>query len=181
MATLRSLPVVVEEWGWDEAIVGATTDDPEALAREVQARVHAVTGLSCAVGIGETRLQAKTATGFAKPGGIARLTRGTWLPRWATSRSPRIWGIGDAHRGAARRRGHPHRRRARPRRPPRARRRRFGPTIGPYLRLLGLGGHDAPWSTAAAPAAARSREVTFERDLTDRSEIEDQLAGSRER
>ena len=36
MSTLRSLPVVVEEWGWDEAVVGATTDDPEALAREVQ-------------------------------------------------------------------------------------------------------------------------------------------------
>ena len=35
----------------------------------------AETGLSCAVGIGETRLQAKTATGFAKPGGVARLTR----------------------------------------------------------------------------------------------------------
>ena len=30
------------------------------------------TRLSCAVGIGETRLQAKTATGFAKPGGVAR-------------------------------------------------------------------------------------------------------------
>ena len=37
MATLRSFPVVVEVWGWDEAFVGAVTDDPEALARAVQA------------------------------------------------------------------------------------------------------------------------------------------------
>ena len=38
MATLRSLPVVVEEvWGWDEAFVGVRTDEPEAFARTVQA------------------------------------------------------------------------------------------------------------------------------------------------
>src|SRR5215207_448289 len=80
MATLRSFPVVVEAWGWDEAFVGAVAAEPEALAREIQARVRAETGLSCAVGIGETRLQAKTATGFGKPGGVARLSRATWLP-----------------------------------------------------------------------------------------------------
>ena len=34
MATLRSFPVVVEVWGWDEAFVGAVTETPEALARE---------------------------------------------------------------------------------------------------------------------------------------------------
>ncbi len=37
MATLRSFPVVVEVLGWDEAFLGADTDDPEALAREIQA------------------------------------------------------------------------------------------------------------------------------------------------
>ena len=55
------------------------TDDPEALAAALKARVLDRTRLSCAVGIGETKLQAKTATGFAKPGGIARLTRATWI------------------------------------------------------------------------------------------------------
>src|SRR5215213_1098214 len=34
MATLRSLPVVVEEWGWDEAFVGVHTAAPEEVARE---------------------------------------------------------------------------------------------------------------------------------------------------
>ena len=74
MATLRSMPVVVEEIGWDEAFLGARTHQPADLAQAVRERVLAETGLSCAVGIGRTRLQAKTATGFAKPGGIALLT-----------------------------------------------------------------------------------------------------------
>ena len=122
MQTLRSLPVVVEEWGWDEAFVGADTDDPEALAREIQARVLDETGLTCAVGIGETRLQAKTATGFAKPGGIARLTGGTWLPD--DGRPARHGAVGHrcADRRAARGGGHPDRHRAgahRPQRPAR--------------------------------------------------------------
>ena len=40
MATLRSFDAVVEVLGWDEAFLGVDTDDPEALARSVQARVH---------------------------------------------------------------------------------------------------------------------------------------------
>ena len=100
MATLRSFPVVVEVWGWDEAFVGAATDDPEALARAIKEAVRDRTRLSCAVGIGETRLQAKTATGFAKPGGVARLTRATWLPTMGDRPVTAIWGIGErtAHR-----------------------------------------------------------------------------------
>jgi DNA polymerase-4 len=175
MNTLRSLPVVVEEWGWDEAVVGASTDDPEALAREIKARVHAETGLTCAVGIGETRLQAKTATGFAKPGGIARLTRATWLATMGDKPVTALWGIGertaarlaeagirtvaelahtDHHELAA----------------------RFGPTIGPNLRLLALGGHATPIDGQPHVARSRSREMTYERDLSDRSEIEAQVA-----
>src|SRR6476619_4078287 len=61
MATLRGLAVVVEVWGWDEAFVGVRTGEPESFARSVQETVFAATGLRCAVGIGETKLQAKTA------------------------------------------------------------------------------------------------------------------------
>ncbi len=46
MATLRSLPVVVEVLGWDGAFLGADTDDPEGLAAEVQRAVKDATGLS---------------------------------------------------------------------------------------------------------------------------------------
>ena len=94
MATLRSFPVIVEVWGWDEAFVGVRTADPEAFARELKARVLAETGLTCAVGIGETKLQAKTATGFAKPGGVARLTRRTWIETMGDRPVTALWGIG---------------------------------------------------------------------------------------
>ena len=50
MTTLRSFPVTVEVWGWDEAFVGVRIADPESFARELQVRVLAETGLTCAVG-----------------------------------------------------------------------------------------------------------------------------------
>ena len=50
--------------------------------------------------------------------------------------------------------------------------RRFGPTIGPYLRVLGMGGYDAPLIDEPRLPRGRSREVTFERDLTDAAEID---------
>jgi DNA polymerase-4 len=174
MGALRSLPAIVEEWGWDEAFLGADTDDPEGFAHVVKARVLGETGLTCAVGIGETKLQAKTATGFAKPGGVARLTRATWMPTMGHRPVVELWGIGartasrlqacgigtvaelaDAdHHDLAR---------------------RFGPTIGPWLKLLGLGGGAAPVVGEVRVARSRSRETTFERDLTRQSEVEEHV------
>ena len=69
MDVLRTFPVVVEVWGWDEAALATETDDPEALAAEIRAKVLQVTGLSCSIGIGDNKLRAKVATGFAKPAG----------------------------------------------------------------------------------------------------------------
>jgi DNA polymerase-4 len=171
MAVLRSFPVVVEVWGWDEAFIGADTDDPVALARNIKRRVLDVTRLSCAVGIGETRLLAKTATGFAKPGGIARLTRQMWLPTMGEGPVTAVWGIGartaarlselgvntvrelaqadTAQLAAA-----------------------FGPAIGPHLKVLGLGGGNEPIVDEPWVARSRSREETFEQDLTTHTEIE---------
>ena len=96
MAALRAMPdVVVEEIGWDEAFVAVRTAEPEALAASLQASVRSATGLSCAVGIGDTKLTAKTATGFAKPGGVARLTRADWIATMGAQPVTAIWGIGD--------------------------------------------------------------------------------------
>src|SRR6187399_1618582 len=53
MSTLRSLGAVVEVLGWDEAFLGAETDDPEALARQAQDAVLQETRLHCSVGIGD--------------------------------------------------------------------------------------------------------------------------------
>jgi len=170
MTTLRSMPVVVEEWGWDEAFLGAETDDPEHLAWELKAKVFAETQLTCAVGIGETRLLAKTATGFAKPGGVARLTRSEWFGTMGNKPVTAIWGIGQrtAHRlGEA---GiHTVLELAKSDHHDLAK--RFGPTIGPWLKVLGLGGDDSPIVDEPRVARGRSKETTYEHDLTDRAEI----------
>jgi len=177
MDVLRTFPgASVEVWGWDEAFVGpADGDDPVRLAEAIQARLRAETGLSCAVGIGDTKLQAKTATGFAKPGRIAVLTHDQWMPTMGDKAVTAIWGIGErtAHRlgemGIRTVRelaGADHHELAR----------RFGPAIGPSLKIMGLGGDHSP--VVADPHVARSRgkEITFERDLTDPTEIAGQLA-----
>jgi len=175
MSTLRSFPVVVEVWGWDEAFVGARTDDPEELARSIKTRVLNETALSCAVGIGETRLQAKTATGFAKPGGIARLTRAQWIDTMGDRPVTAIWGIGDRTAARLAEAGintvsdlaqADHRDLAR----------RFGPTIGPHLKALGLGGIEGPIVDEPYVARSRSREITFEHDISASGEIEEHIA-----
>ena len=171
MAVLRSFGAPVEVLGWDEAYLGVHTDEPEAMAVDIRARVLAETGLTCAVGIGQTRVQAKTATGFAKPGGIARLTFDAWLATMGAEPVTALNGVG----GRTRRRlaalglttvaqlaAADHRALAA----------EFGPTIGPNLKLLAMGGHVSPVRGEARVAKGRSREVTFTRDLTDRSEIE---------
>ncbi len=175
MATLRSFPVVVEVWGWDEAFAAARTDDPEALATAIRLAVLERTGLSCSIGIGGTRLQAKTATGLAKPAGVARLPPEAWLDVMGDQPVEVIWGIGrrigqrladagittvvdlaraDVGDLAV----------------------RFGPTIGPHLGQLGRGGDRRPIVDEPWVARGRSRETTFERDLTERADIDEQVA-----
>jgi DNA polymerase-4 len=173
-AALRSLPVAVEELGWDEAFVGADVDDPEALARQVKATVLERTRLSCAVGIGETKLQAKMATGFAKPGGIARLTRREWLGRFGAEPVTVVWGIGNRIAARLGELGI-HTVRDLAFAETEALARAFGPRIGPSLRILGLGGDESPVVDAPRRAKGRSKEETFEHDLVDRDEVLGQL------
>lgn len=175
MSTLRTFPVTVEVWGWDEAFVGTRCADPEALARSMKRRVFEATGLSCAVGIGDTKLHAKTATGFAKPGGVARLTRSTWIDTMGVRPVTALWGIGTrtSHRlgeigittvEELARADHL------------VLAERFGPAIGPHLRVLALGGDDSPVVDEDHVARGRSREVTYEHDLIDREVIDDEVS-----
>jgi len=175
MAVLRALPVTVEELGWDEAFLGVRTDDAEGFAGTVQARVFAETGLTCAIGVGQSKLQAKTATGFAKPGGVARLTRGTWIATMGHLPVTAVWGIGTRTAGRLADCGiHTVVELATADHDDLAR--RFGPRIGPHLRVLGLGGDDAPVDDAPHVAKSRSREVTFPHDVADRADIEAHVA-----
>ncbi len=170
MAVLRSFPVTVEVWGWDEAFVGVRTDDPRAVAAELRAAVLERTGLSCAVGIGETRLVAKTATRSAKPGGIAALTRREWFDELRAKPVTEIWGIGTRFAARLAECGvHTVEQLACADTELLAT--AFGPRIGPSLKVMGLGGDTAPIVDEPREAKGRSKESTFTEDITDPTRI----------
>src|SRR5947207_105729 len=95
MATLREFDAIVQVLGWDEAFLAVDSDDPETMARQIQARVRETTRLDCTVGIGQNRLQAKLATGFGKPAGVFRLTGQTWFEVLGDRPTDALWGIGS--------------------------------------------------------------------------------------
>jgi DNA polymerase-4 len=175
MDALRQLPVVVEVLGWDEAFLGARPAVPEALALDVQRAVNDATGLSCSVGIGDNRLRAKLATGFAKPAGVYRLTRDNWVEVMAHRPTDALWGIGSktakklvaagittvAQLASA---------------DPAALAERFGPAMGPWYRVLAHGAGDARVSAAPYVPRSRSRETTFQEDIAARAELDEQVA-----
>ncbi len=111
MATLRAQPgAVVQVLGWDEAFIGIATDDPESVARRLQQAVLDRTSLHCSVGIGDTLVRAKVATGFGKPQGVFRLTAENWPAVMGARPTIELWGVGTkvSRRLAGAR--HPHRR-----------------------------------------------------------------------
>ncbi len=189
MALLRTFTDQVEVWGWDEAFVAAETEDPERLAAAIRAGV-AELGLTCAVGIGDNKLTAKLATGFAKsvgksadtpaehPGaqeGMFRLTAANWSQVMAHRPTNALWGIGsriaarlaelDIHTigdlMAADRA---------------VLAAEFGPANGPYLWVLGRGAGDTEVVSKPPPPVGRSKSETFPRDLTEPEEIRGQVA-----
>ena len=172
MATLRAQPgATVQVLGWDEAFVGVQTDDPEAYARRLQQAVLERTRLHCSVGIGDTLVRAKVATGFGKPRGVFRLTADNWLEVMGSRPTIELWGVGTkisrrlgglgigtvAELAVAE---------------PEALVTEFGPRMGPWYALLGRGEgaqvvDDTPWV-----ARGHSRETTFQQDLTEPAQVE---------
>ena len=75
METLRSFPAVVEVAGWDEAFLQVESDDPEALAREVQRAVLERTELWCTIGIKAITLRSGYAPDRATAAAIFRYSR----------------------------------------------------------------------------------------------------------
>lgn len=172
MATLREQPgATVQVLGWDEAFVGIDSDDPETYARNIQRAVLDRTRLHCSVGIGDTLVRAKVATGFGKPRGVFTLTAANWLDVMGSRPTIDLWGVGskvsrrlaghgiatvadlaaaDAETLVA----------------------EFGPKMGPWYGSLARGEgarqvDDTPWV-----ARGHSRETTYQRDLTTSAEVE---------
>ncbi len=175
MATLRAQPgAIVQVLGWDEAFIGVQTDDPEGYARAVQRAVLERTQLHCSVGIGDTLVRAKVATGFGKPRGVFRLTAENWLEVMGDRPTIDLWGVGSKISGRLAAHGittvselafaDPQVLVA-----------EFGPKMGPWYGLLGRGEgvrvvDDTPWI-----ARGHSRETTFQQDLTSVVQVEEAL------
>ncbi|WP_407669364.1 DNA polymerase IV [Ornithinimicrobium avium] len=176
MAVLRALPgVQVQVLGWDEAFVGARTDDPEALARRLQEDVLASTRLHCSVGIGDTTVRAKVATGFGKPRGVFRLTRENWLEVMGERPARELWGVGAkvsarlARHGVATVSQLVHADRA-------VLVEEFGPRMGPWYLQLGRGEGAREVDPTPWVARGHSRERTFQEDITGHQRAREEVA-----
>jgi len=180
MARLREFPAVVEVLGWDEAFLGVTADDPEAFAGEIRRGVAEETGLSCSVGIGDNKLRAKLATGFAKPAGVYRLAQDNWWDVMAGRPTDALWGIGRKTAKKLAEAGYatvldlagadPEVLAA-----------KYGPRLGPWYRVLAGGIGDTEVSATPYVARSRSRETTFQQDLTEPDALAAEIAALAER
>ncbi|CPR13115.1 DNA polymerase IV [Mycobacterium bohemicum DSM 44277] len=176
MGLLRDLGYPVEVWGWDEAYVAVTSENPVAAAEQIRAVVESQTGLSCSVGISDNKQRAKVATGFAKPAGVFALTDANWMALMADRPVDALWGVGpktakklaaldittvgelataDAELLTS----------------------AFGPRTGLWLLLLAKGGGDTGVSAEPWVPRSRSHVVTFPRDLTERAEMDSAVMG----
>jgi nucleotidyltransferase/DNA polymerase involved in DNA repair len=174
MAALRDLGYVTEVLGWDEAFVAAQTDDPEAVARQIQRHIKEATQLDSSVGIGENRIQAKLATGFAKPAGVYRLTHDTWSEVMGPRPTGDLLGVGakTAHKladlgiGTVAELAHADLTVVAA---------RLGPTIGPWLvqTARGLGSKEV--SAEPYVPRSRSRETTYERNIEDWARVQTEI------
>jgi DNA polymerase-4 len=171
MDTLRSLDVVVQVLGWDEAFLGVITDDPEGFAREVQGAVLAASDLHCSVGIGDNLLRAKIATDFGKPRGLFRLTEDNWFSVMGDRPTESLWGIGK--RTAKRLASHGiHTVRELAEADAGYLAAELGPTMGPWYRRLGRGVDTSIVDATPYVARGRGRETTFQQDLTEWESIQ---------
>jgi nucleotidyltransferase/DNA polymerase involved in DNA repair len=170
MAVLRDSGCPVEVLGWDEAFLAAETEDPEGFARGLAADVKAATELNCSVGIGDNKLQAKIATDMGKPAGVFRLTTATWFAVLGDQPPDAIWGIGAKTLAKLAALDITTVRQLAAADPDRLAK-EFGPTTGPWLVLLGNGLGESEVDPTPYVPRSHGREVTFQRNLTDWTEI----------
>ena len=171
MSTLRAFPgTVVELLGWDEAFVGVGGDDPEVIARALQAAVLEATRLHCSVGIGDTKVRAKIATDFGKPRGVYRLTGHNWMEVMGDRPTTALWGVGNRIAGRMSGLGISTVRQL-AEAPDGPLITEFGSNTGPHLGRLGRGAGSAIVDDTPYVARAHGHETTYQRDLTSAEEV----------
>ncbi|MCW3019744.1 MAG: DNA-directed polymerase [Solirubrobacterales bacterium] len=165
----------VEVVGLDEAYLDvAGLFSPRAAMRRLLVEIKAATQLTCSVGIGPNKLVAKVASDAEKPAGFVVLSREQACARFASAPPGLVPGIGPktaarlaelglttlAALGAA---------------PEHALVERFGANLGPELGRRGRFEHDGEIG-AARKVVSESRERTFDSDLSDPTQMREQLS-----
>lgn len=180
-AAVAEVAPMIEDRGIDEIYIDltdvagaqdATEADPHAgvraLAQEIKARVRAVTGLSCSIGLTPNMLLSKICSDLEKPDGLTIVTEADIAARIWPLPARRINGIGPkaneklaamgirtiGELAAAN---------------PQTLIDHFGPNYGAWLHGAAHGRDDRPVVTYREPKSL-SRETTFERDLHPRTD-----------
>ncbi len=95
MDVLRSNVEVVEVVGLDEAYLDLTgIFSPKATMRRIKAEIGEITGLTCSVGISESRLLAKMTSELGKPNGLVVISREDAMARFGAGPPGAVPGIG---------------------------------------------------------------------------------------
>ena len=176
--TVRGIVPTVEQTGLDEGYldVGHVADDflaARAVAEAVQTAVRAATSLTCSLGVAPCKVVAKVASDARKPGGLVVVPRGreaAFLAPLAVRRLPgvgpkaeeRLRGAGIRSVGDLGRLSHDELRRLLP------------GSVGTMLRDRARG-IDPRGLELGAERISISVENTFERDVSDRQRLHDEL------
>jgi DNA polymerase-4 len=175
MEALRRNVETVEVVGLDEAYLDLTgIFSPKATMRRVATEVRQDTGLSCSIGISESRMLAKIVSELGKPAGLVVLSREGALERFATESPGLVPGIGP--KTVIRLQGMGVHTLA----DLRGRRREelegcFGPRSGAWLHARGRLWDETPISVSHE-TKSQSVERTFDVDVRQRGELESHLA-----
>ena len=156
----------------DEAYADVTAvPTPLRVLRDLVAEVRERTGITISVGVGPSRLVAKTASDAEKPGGFVVLSREDACARFASRPARILQGVGPRTEERLREMGVEtvaDLRRA----PEAALVERFGARMGRWLKAL-ADFHDSSPVEASQLAKSRSSETTFDTDVADLDALRD--------
>jgi DNA polymerase IV len=174
MAILHRNAETVEVVGLDEAYVDLTgLFSPKATMRRIAAEIREETGLSCSIGISESRMLAKVTSELGKPAGLVVLSREQALERFSADSPGLIPGIGPKTVARLEEMGIRTLAELRAQDPARLTE-AFGPRAGRWLHARARFEDDTPLSVVRE-AKSQSAETTFDFDVAEPSRMEDSL------